>query len=74
MARKCRTKKGKADYAKRKAIIEPAFGQLHTCQGGGQLRLRGLTKAESEGSFHLACHNFRRLFVSGQLAAVLNPG
>ncbi len=74
MARKCRTKKGKADYARRKAIVEPAFGQLHTCQDGGQLRLRGLTKADFEWSFHLACHNFRKLFGSGQLAAVLNPG
>ena len=30
MARKLRTKTGKADYARRKAIVEPVFGQIAT--------------------------------------------
>lgn len=65
MARKLRTKKGQADYARRKAIVEPVFGQIQVAQSGDQLRLRGKTKAEFEHAFHLACHNFRKLFASG---------
>jgi transposase len=74
MARKARTKKGKADYARRKAIVEPVFGQIQTCQDGGRLRLRGKTKTDIEWHLHLACHNLRKLFGSGQLSAVLSPG
>jgi len=40
MSRKLRTKKGKADYARRKAIVEPVFGQIKVAQGAHQLRLR----------------------------------
>jgi len=65
MSRKLRTKKGKADYARRKAIVEPVFGQINVAQGGHQLRLRGQIKAEAEWTFHLACHNFRKLAGSG---------
>lgn len=68
MARKLRTKKGTADYARRKVIVEPVFGQLQTCQTGDRLRLRGKTKADFEWFFHLACHNFRKLFNSGWTA------
>ena len=32
MARRLRTKKGKADYARRKAIVEPVFGQVKVRQ------------------------------------------
>jgi len=65
MSRKLRTKKGKAGYARRKAIVEPVFGQINVAQGGHQLRLRGKVKADSEWTFHLACHNFRKLAGSG---------
>jgi len=65
MARKLRTKQGKASYARRKAIVEPVFGQLEVAQAGGRLRLRGKTNADHEYGFHLACHNFRKLFNSG---------
>ena len=66
MSRKLRTKKGKADYARRKAIVEPVFGQINVAQGAHQLRLRGQVKAEIEWTFHLmACHNFRKLAGSG---------
>src|SRR5680860_870734 len=41
MARKLKTKKGRAVYARRKAIVEPVFGQIHTRQGKFVL-LRGL--------------------------------
>jgi transposase len=65
MARKLRTKKGQADYARRKAIVEPVFGQIQVTQNGDRLRLRGTVKADFENAFHHACHNFRKLFASG---------
>lgn len=65
MSRKLRTKKGKADYARRKAIVEPVFGQIKVAH---QLRLRGQVKADIEWTFHLACHNFRKLAGSGWTA------
>jgi len=65
MARKLRTKKGRADYARRKAIVEPAFGQLKVAQSAGQLRLRGLANVQGEWALQVFCHNARKLRNSG---------
>jgi len=62
MARKLRTKPGKAAYARRKAIVEPVFGQIMTCQNGRQLLLRGENGARGEWRLLAACHNFRKAF------------
>ncbi len=61
MARRLRTKAGRADYARRKAIIEPVFGQMKVKQNAGQLRLRGLAGAQGEFMLHALCHNLRKL-------------
>ena len=61
MARRLRTKKGRADYARRKAIVEPAFGQMKVRQRAGQLRLRGRDGAQGEWTRHAICHNLRKL-------------
>jgi transposase len=61
MARKLRTKQGKAAYARRKAIVEPVFGQMRTRQDAGQVRLRGLDKARAEMFVHFVCHNLLKL-------------
>jgi len=61
MARKLRTKQGRIDYARRKAIVEPAFGQMKVRQAAGQLRLRGLAGAQCEWTLHVICHNLRKL-------------
>ena len=61
MARRLRTKAGKADYARRKAIVEPVFGQMKVRQGAGFLRLRGLEGAQGEWALHSLCHNLRKL-------------
>jgi len=61
MARRLRTKAGRADYARRKAIVEPAFGQMKVRQHAGQLRLRGLAGATGEWTLHAICHNLRKL-------------
>jgi hypothetical protein len=61
MARRLRTKAGRADYARRKVIIEPVFGQMKVKQNAGQLRLRGLVGAQGEFTLHAICHNLRKL-------------
>jgi transposase len=70
MARRLRTKKGRADYARRKAIVEPAFGQMKVRQHAGFLRLRGLTGAQGEWTLHALCHNLRKLANAGQAATI----
>ena len=70
MARRLRTKKGRADYARRKAIVEPAFGQVKVRQHAGQLRLRGLAGAQGEWTLHMICHNLRKLKNAGGSAAL----
>ena len=61
MARRLRTKAGRADYARRKAIVEPVFGQMKVRQHAGQLRLRGIVGAQGEWMLHAICHNLRKL-------------
>ena len=61
MARKLRTKTGQAVYARRKVIVEPVFGQMHTLQNAKQLLLRGLDGAKGEWLLLAACHNLRKL-------------
>lgn len=61
MARKLRTKKAKAAYARRKVIVEPVFGQMKTTQGATRLLLRGHDDARSEWRLLAACHNLRKL-------------
>ena len=73
MARKLRTKKGKAAYSRRKVIVEPVFGQMKTTQGAGRLLLRGHDTARSEWRLLTACHNLRKLFAynaAAKLAAI----
>ena len=60
MARKLKTKKGRAVYARRKAIVEPAFGQTNTRQGKHVL-LRGVEKASGEWKLIAGCHNLLKL-------------
>jgi transposase len=61
MARRLRTKVGRADYARRKAIIEPVFGQMKVRQRAGHLQLRGIVGAQGEWTLHAICHNLRKL-------------
>ena len=61
MARRLRTKKGRADYARRKAIVRPVFGQMKVRQAAGFLRLHGLEGARGEWALHSLCHNLRKL-------------
>ena len=47
MARSLRTKPGRIDYARRRVIVEPVFGQMKVKPKARHLRLRGLSGAET---------------------------
>src|SRR5665811_2261442 len=57
MARKTKTKNGRAVYARRKTIIEPVFGQMQTTQDARRLLLRGKPAARAQWRFQSAIHN-----------------
>jgi len=67
MARKLKTKKGRAVYARRKTIVEPVFGQMQTVQDAKQLLLRGEDAARAQWRFHCAVHNLLKLHRAGGL-------
>lgn len=65
MARKLKTKKGRAVYSRRKAIVEPVFGQIDTVQNGRRLLLRGKQQARAQWRFTCAVHNLLKLHRAG---------
>ena len=67
MARKLRTKKGRAEYARRKAIVEPPFGQIKHCRGFRQFMLRGLRQMQGEWKLVCLTHNLLKVFRHGAL-------
>lgn len=73
MAARLRTPAGRADYARRKAIVEPVFGQVHIRQNGKQLLLRGEDAARAEWRLLLGCHNIHKLFQKLGTATLLTP-
>ncbi len=70
MARKLRTKKGRAVYSRRKTTVEPVFGQIDTVQDARQLLLRGQPAARAQWRFHCAIHNLLKLHRAGGLALI----
>ena len=68
MARKLRTKKGRIEYARRKAIAEPPFGQIKHCRGFRQFLLRSMEKMKAEWNLVTLTHNLLKLFRSGAFA------
>jgi transposase len=67
MTRKLRTKRGRAIYARRKAIVEPVFGQIKAVRGIREFLLRGLEKVRGEWSLITLTHNLLKLFRSGAM-------
>jgi hypothetical protein len=67
MARRNRTKKGKAEYARRKVIIEPVFSQIKAGLGFRDFLLRSLEKMKGEWNLVCLVHNLLKLFRSGAL-------
>lgn len=62
MARKLRTVKGRCTYAKRKAIAEPAIGQIKEARGFRRFLLRGLENVDAEWLIICLTHNLLKLF------------
>jgi hypothetical protein len=73
MARKLKTKQGVEVYKRRKAIVEPVFGQIGTVQNGRQVLVRGKPAARAQWRFECAIHNLLKLHRAGGLQA-LNTG
>ena len=67
MARKLKTRQGHATYARRKAIVEPVFGQMQTVQDAQRLLLRGKQAARAQWRFQCAVHNLLKLHRNGGL-------
>lgn len=61
MRRKLRTVKGRAVYARRKAVVEPCIGQIKG-RGFWRLLLRGLEKARGEWGLIAATHNLLKYY------------
>lgn len=61
MARKLATKAGKLVYSRRKAIVEPVFGQIKEARGLRRFLLRGLKKVRGEWSLITLTHNILKL-------------
>jgi len=61
MAQRLKTVRGKEIHARRKAIVEPVFGQIHA-RHGKHVQLRGLEKATAEWKLLAGCHNLLKLF------------
>jgi transposase len=62
MTRELATEAGRAIYARRKAIVEPVFGQLKEARGFRRFLLRGLRSVGGEWAMLAATHNLLKLF------------
>ena len=69
MRRKLLTERGRTVYAKRKAVVEPVFGQIKQARGLRQFLLRGLTNVQHEWELWCLTHNLLKLHRYGGLPA-----
>jgi transposase len=53
---------GRAAYARRKATVEPVFGQIRSARGIGHMSFRGLLKNRGEWLLICATHNVLKLW------------
>jgi len=56
------SERGHAAYARRKATVEPVFGQIKSARGFRQMSFRGLIKNRLEWLLVAATHNLRKLW------------
>jgi hypothetical protein len=62
MQRRLATKDGRAAYARRKATVEPVFGQIKQARGIRSFLLRGLAKVRGEWALVTLTHNLLKLY------------
>jgi Transposase DDE domain len=67
MARKTRTKNGRKINSRRKAIVEPLFGQIGTVQDGRPMLIRSKPAARAQWRLECAIHNLLKLHRAGGL-------
>lgn len=65
---KLRTDHGRALYSKRKAIVEPVFGQIKEARGFRRFLLRGLGSVAAEWQLICLTHNLLKLYRANQAA------
>jgi hypothetical protein len=68
MERKLRTERGQKVYCRRKAIIEPVFGQIKQARGLRQFLLRGFENTSAEWALWCLTHNLLKLYRHGNLS------
>lgn len=61
MRAKLDSQQGRALYRRRKAIVEPVFGQIREARGFRRFLLRGLSKARDEWAMVCTAHNIIKL-------------
>jgi transposase len=66
MMRKLITVRGHAIYARRKAIVEPVFGQIKHARGFRQFLRRGLVRVQQEWALICLSHNLLKLHLAGK--------
>jgi hypothetical protein len=64
MRRTLRTQRGRRRYARRKAIVEPVFGQIKQGRGYRQFLLRGMRQVRGEWALICTTHNVRKLWTA----------
>src|SRR5580658_8909152 len=66
MQAKLKTAEGRAVYARRKAIVEPVFGQTKEARGFRRFLLRGLKKIRGEWRLVCLTHNLLKIWRYGR--------
>ncbi len=69
MQAKLQSEEGRALYARRKAVVEPAFGQIKGARGFRQFLLRGTERVRAEWSLICAGHNLLKLYRAASACA-----
>src|SRR5436305_8909206 len=67
MKQKLKSEAGRELYRKRKAIVEPVFGQIKEWRDFRRFLLRGLCKVRAEWKLLCLSHNLLKLFRSGKV-------
>ncbi len=73
MNQKLKTETGRALYKRRKAIVEPVFGQIKAARGIRAFLLRGLEKTQAEWKLICATHNLLKLFRASRPDCLTQP-
>ena len=66
MQAKLKTAAGRAVYARRKAIVEPVFGQIKEARGFRRFLLRGLDQIRGEWRLVCLTHNLLKIWRYGR--------